>query len=182
MNARLLLVRLHLPASIRRSILRELIAAMARAFEREMPPTMGLSSAELMSLAVESSRAWAEDAIREAPDLGRLERRLFYEAAGLGRQARVRLRINTEMDGMAAARVIYRAIGIDFRSRRSPEVLISRCAFARAYGPDVCRLMSSMDSGLIVGLTGALGMRFTQRLTDAAPACRAVILQPRGAS
>ena len=81
MNARLLLVRLHLPASIRRSILRELIAAMARAFEREMPPTMGLSSAELMSLAVESSRAWAEDAIRNAPDLGRLERRLFYEAA-----------------------------------------------------------------------------------------------------
>jgi hypothetical protein len=33
-----------------------------------------------------------------------------------------------------------------------------------------------MDSGLIAGLTGAAGIRFTDRITEGAPACRAVVL------
>jgi hypothetical protein len=36
--------------------------------------------------------------------------------------------------------------------------------------------MSAMDSGLIAGLTGAAGLVFTARITEGAPACRAVIL------
>lgn len=182
MNVRLSFLRLHVPGALRRSILRDLIAATARAFERHPPDTKGLTAPELMAHVIECSRAWAEAAIRTGADLDPLDRRLYAEASELGRRARQRLHISSEADGLAAARIIYGTIGIDFRPRRSGEVVVPRCAFARAYGPDVCRLMSSMDSGLIAGLTGSDGLRFTERITEGAVACRALVLHTGGAS
>jgi hypothetical protein len=180
MNTRLLLLRLHIPASIRRSILRDLIGATARAFEREPPDTARLTGPELMAIAIERSRSWAEEAIRTGEDLDRLHRRMFFETFELGRRSRRRLRLTSEAEGIAAARIIYDAIGIDFRHRGSGHIEVPRCAFARAYGPEVCRLMSSMDSGLIAGLTGADGLSFTERITEGATACRALVLHGGG--
>jgi hypothetical protein len=120
--------------------------------------------------------------MRGGGDLGRVEHRLFYEACVLGRLARDRLGVQSELEGLAAARVFYRAIGIDFRPNRTGDVVVARCAFARAYGPDVCRLMSSMDSGLIAGLTGRGGLRFTERITEGAAACRALVFAAGDAS
>ena len=175
MNGRLFLLRVYLPTIVRRSILRELIEATARAFGRECPPTGGLSAAEMNDLAVDLSSAWADDAIARQEDLGALQRRMFAEAAALGRRARERLRVGSEREGLQAARLIYRAIGIDLRPGAGGEVRVPRCAFARRYRPAACRLMSAMDSGLISGLTGADGLVFTARLTEGAPACRASI-------
>ena len=76
-NLRLMLLRLHIPASVRRAILRDLIAATARAFERDLPDTARLTEPELMARAIECSRAWAEEAIRTGADLDRLDRRMF---------------------------------------------------------------------------------------------------------
>lgn len=176
MNVRLVFLRLHVPRVIRRSILRELIAAMARAFEREAPDTERLPPPELVAHVVECSRSWAEEAIRTGENLDRLGRRLFGETIELGRRARQRLHVTSEADGLDAARIIYGAIGIDFHPRRWGEVTVPRCALACVYTPDVCRLMSSMDSGLIAGLTGASGLRFTERITEGAVACRALVL------
>jgi hypothetical protein len=176
-NIRLLLLRLHVPGAIRRSVLRDLIAATARAFERDSPETSALTEPELMARAMDLSRTWANDAIRSGADLTGLERRMVSEASELGRSARSRLHLTSEADGLAAARIIYRAIGIDFRPRRTGDVMVPRCAFARVYGPGECRLMSSMDSGLIAGLTGAGGLRFTERITDGAAACRAFVIR-----
>jgi hypothetical protein len=179
MNVRLSLLHRHLPGVIRRSVLRDLIAATARAFERHPPDTARLTAPELMAHVIESSRSWAEEAIRTGADLDRLDRRMFSEALELGRRVRRRLHVTSEAEGLDAARIVYGAIGIDFRPRRS-EVVVPTCAFAAAYTPDVCRLMSSMDSGLIAGLTGANGLRFTERLTEGAVACRASVLHAGG--
>jgi hypothetical protein len=182
MNARLLLLHLHIPGFVRRSILRELIGATARAFGRDTPDTAKLTATELMAHAIEISRGWADHAIRTDVDLDRLERRMFFEAFEMGRLARHRLRLTSEADGLAAARIIYRAIGIDFRHLGSGHIEVPRCSFARAYGPGICRLMSSMDSGLIAGLTGTHGLRFTERITEGAVACRALVLHAGDAS
>jgi hypothetical protein len=179
-NVRLTLLRLHLPVPVRRYILRELIAAMGRAFERTPPRMEGRSVRALSATAVERSSTWAQDAIAGDADLGELEGRLFSEAFALGARVARRLHLGGETEGLVAARLVYGAIGIDLRSRSHGEVVVQRCAFARAYRPDVCRLMSSMDSGLIAGLTGADGLRFTARLTEGAPACRARVLHAGG--
>jgi hypothetical protein len=179
-NLRLMLLRLHVPASVRRAVLRDLIAATARAFDRRPPDTARLTEPQLMARAIECTRSWAEEAVRTGADLDRLDRRMFREASRLGRRARRRLHVSSEADGLAAARIVYGAIGIDFRPRGTREVSIPRCAFACAYVPDVCRLMSSMDSGLIAGLTGARGLRFTERITEGAAACHALVLHGGG--
>lgn len=182
MNVRLVLLRLHLPGFVRRSIIRDLIAAAARAFWQDPPPTSNLRSRELVTLAIDRSRMWADDAIRTRADLDRIKQRMFLETFEMGRRARRRLRVETEAEGLAAARIIYRAIGIDFRPRGYGHIEVPRCAFARAYGANVCRLMSSMDSGLIAGLTDADGLHFTERITEGAAACRALVLRPGAAT
>jgi hypothetical protein len=180
-NVRLLVLRLHLPAFVRRSILTELVAVTARAFGHPAPRTQGLSLSELLACSIQFSRSCAQEAMGSSADLGPVERRLFSEAYGLGRRARERLRLKTEAEGLAAARVLYGAIGIDFRPGRARDIVVPSCAFAPAYGPQVCRLMSSMDSGLVAGLTGADGIRFTERITEGAVACRALVLHEGGA-
>jgi hypothetical protein len=156
----------------------ELIAATARAFERPCPETVGSSAPELLLRAIGFSRTCAVETMRGGGDLGRVEHRLFSEAFALGRRVRDRLGVANAAEGLAAAQVVYRAIGIEFRPRPMGDVVVVRCAFARVYGPGVCRLMSSMDSGLIAGLTDAGGLRFTERITEGASACRALLLAP----
>jgi len=180
MSVRLALLRFHLPALVRRAILRELIATIARAFRRPCPPTSGHSSEELLACAIDLSHRWSGDALRGAADRSEVEERLFSEAFALGLRAKRRLRIKTEETGLVAAAVLYEAIGIEFRPDRGGAIVVPRCAFARTYGPGVCELMSAMDSGLIAGLTGAAGLRFTERLTEGAPACRALVLHTGG--
>lgn len=176
MSVRLTLLRLHLPALVRRAALRELIAAIARGFERPCPAMRGLSGDELLACAIDVSHRWSEDALGGIADRTEVEGRLFSEALALGRRAKRRLRIRTEEEGLAAAGVLYEAIGIELRAVRAGAIVVPRCAFARTYGPGVCELMSAMDSGLIAGLTGAAGLRFIERLTEGAPACRALVL------
>ena len=108
MNLRLMLLRLHVPASVRRAVLRDLIAATARAFERDLPDTARLTEPELLAHAIECSRVWAEEAIRTGADLDRLDRRMFSESAELGRRARLRLHVSSEADGLSAARSVLR--------------------------------------------------------------------------
>lgn len=180
MSVRLALLRFHLPVPVRRAILRELLAAVAGAFERPCPRMSGLSAEELLACAIDASHRWSEDALRGDADRSEIRGRLFSEAFALGRRAKRRLGIRTEKEGLAAAGVLYGAIGIEFRSACGGSVVVPRCAFAAAYGPEVCRLMSAMDSGLIAGLTGSAGLRFTQRLTEGAPACRASVVHPGG--
>ncbi len=76
-------------------------------------------------------------------------------------------------EALAAARVIYRGLGIDFRglprrADRHPALLLRS-----VYTPRVCALVSALDRGLLAGLSGGGELRFRQRLTEGACCCRA---------
>ena len=53
------------------------------------------------------------------------------------------------------------------------EITISRCYFSSFYSPEVCRVMSAMDRGLLAGLAGGGELVFIQRITEGQPCCRA---------
>jgi hypothetical protein len=74
---------------------------------------------------------------------------------------------------MAAARLIYRQLGIDFRGSAGGQIIIRRCFFAALYAPRVCALVSALDRGLLAGLARGGELRFEQRLTEGACCCRA---------
>ena len=76
---------------------------------------------------------------------------------------------------MRAARIAYRMIGIDLRADEHGAVVVDRCSFAAWYSPRVCHLMSSLDAGLIAGLTQGGRLTFSERITEGRPRCLAGI-------
>lgn len=173
-SIRLFLMRLYMPRRVRARELEELFARTAAAFGRPVPPAGRPLGPRLQEYAL-FTRSQAEEALAAGGDRDALERRLYRAAAGLGRRYRIRLGLRSPGEAMAAARLIYRRLGIDFRGTAGGAVTIRRCAFSAVYPPAVCRLVSALDRGLLAGLSGGGDLRFSQRITEGAACCRAVL-------
>jgi len=172
-NLRLSSARLYLPAGLQKRKLVELVRLTARAFDAAPPPVEGLSLRDLRSLYADFSRELAERALDQPPGLAEIERRLFAEALRLGRDIGRELRVSTRREVMAAAKILYRGLGIDLKGEPTGNIVIRRCAFSRHYSADVCRLISRLDAGILSGLAGGGELEFTERLTEGAGRCRA---------
>jgi hypothetical protein len=164
-----------MPFGLRRRALEQLFARTAAAFGTPVPsPRTRGTNARLAEYA-SFTRARAEDALRRGEDLAALDGRLHRAAYGLGARYRVRLGVRSISGAMAAARLIYRNLGIDFHGSPDGEVIIRRCGFARTYTPQVCRMISALDRGLMAGLARGGELSFRQRITEGADSCRACL-------
>lgn len=109
----------------------------------------------------------------------RLARRALYRVGvELGEEARRRLNVGeTEEDLLAAARLLYRILGIRFRAEyagsNGARVRIDRCALSRVYSPETCLALSAADEGVIAGLHPGARLRFVERMTEGQSACLA---------
>jgi hypothetical protein len=173
-NIRLIALRVWLPAWIRDRGLQELTCVAEDAFRAPAHDTMSLSYRDRLRAFAEDTRDQAR-AAAGSPDVDSVKRRLFENARCLGEELGERLRIKTDAEALDAARILYRAIGIDFRGRASGDVVIRKCYFSKFYSAHACRVMSSIDEGLIAGLSGGGRLSFTSRITEGQPCCRAVI-------
>jgi hypothetical protein len=167
--------RLLMPFGVRRRALEKLFARTAAAFGALVPsPRARGTSGRLLEYA-RFTRAQAEEALQRGEDLAALDRRLHRAAYGLGASYRLKLGVRSLAGAMAAARLIYRNLGIDFQGSPDGEVIIRRCGFARTYTPQVCRLISALDRGLMAGLARGGELRFRSRITEGADSCRACL-------
>ena len=167
--------RLLMPFGIRRLALERLFARTAAAFGAPVPPPRTRGPGGRLLEYARFTRAQAEEALRRGDDLAALDRRLYRAAFGLGAGYRVQLGVRSVSGAMAAARLIYRNLGVDFQGSPDGEVVIRRCGFARHYSPQVCRLTSALDRGLMAGLARGGELRFRQRITEGAADCRACL-------
>jgi hypothetical protein len=172
-NLRLCLARLYLPVGPRRRKLEELLQLTARAFDAAPPSVDGLSLEGIRNRYAEFSREMAEQALGRPEELTMIRQRLFNEALRLGREIARELGVSTRQEAMAAARILYRGLEIDFRGDHQGDIVIRRCSFSRHYSPEVCRLISALDAGILSGLAGGGELEFAQRLTEGADGCRA---------
>ncbi len=196
-NLRLAAARLHVPRRARQQALEELFARTAAAFGSLVPAPRGRGPEARLAEYARFTRERAEEALACRGDgragksgaaaggaavegaaqcpagLAALQGRLHRAARGLGGRLRLRLRVRTTEEALAAARVIYRQLGIDFRGSPDGQIVIRRCFFAALYTPRVCALVSALDRGLLDGLAGGGELCFEQRLTEGACCCRA---------
>jgi hypothetical protein len=178
-NVRLLAARMMFPLGARRREIERLFARTAAAFGSSVPPRrMRGAGGRLREYAL-FTRDRAEEALGGRGNLQALNNRLFGAALALGRGYRLRLRVRGTRDAMAAARLIYRGLGIDFRGSAEGKVVIRRCAFAAVYTPRVCALISALDRGLLAGLTEGGVLEFRQRITEGADSCRACFTEEK---
>jgi ferredoxin len=175
-----LLMRLYVPAALRRRELEELFGRTAAAFGQPVPPARGRSMSARLRDFARASRGWAEAALANGEDLEGVDGRLYRSARHLGRVYRARLGIGSLAEALAAARVIYRGLGIDLKGDpRSGSITVRRCMFSTCYSSRVCGVISALDRGLLAGLAGGGELAFSQRITEGHAQCRAD-LRPAG--
>jgi len=179
-NLRLRIAGLGLPRPLQKRKLAELFALTGRAFGEDPPATAGLSLERMLRLYAEFSNAAAARALGAPSGGAEAGGRLYEEALAFGRGIRRELRVASPREVMAAARILYRSLGIDFEGTPAGEIVISRCFFETRYSAGVCRLMSRLDAGVLAGLAGGGGLEFTERLTEGAGRCRALFAFPEG--
>jgi hypothetical protein len=173
MNLLARLLDLHAPNLVKERILDELFAATAAGFDRLAPEIAGMSYDERLASYARFTRDEAERVIREGRDQADIQIRLRREAFALGHRLRGILGVEGTAEAMAVARPLYRTIGIDFRGTPAGEVTVRRCFFRDFYTPEVCRLVSALDEGVLAGLAGGGRLVFSQRLTEGNDCCRA---------
>lgn len=173
-KTRFLLMRLYVPASMRRRELEELFGRTAAAFGREVPPARGRSVRVRLDDFARATRDWAEAALAKGDDLEGIDSRLYRSARHLGRVYRARLGIGTLAEAFAAARAIYRGLGIDLvGDPRTGSIVVRRCRYGACYSARVCRVISALDRGLFAGLAGGGELAFSRRITEGHRRCHA---------
>ena len=175
MSLRLRALELHIPGWVARSALRQLFEATASAFGCDPLDVRGLTQRELLERYALFTTTCAARALADRSDTDAAAGRMWSNAYVLGESLRRRLGVRTRAEALRAARVAYRMIAIDLKADEHGDVVVDRCPFAAWYSPGVCRLMSSLDAGLIAGLTHGGRLRFSQRITEGKPQCLAKI-------
>ena len=174
LNVRLAAAQLHVPRRARRQALEELFVRTAAARLAEYARFTCEQAEEALACSVDGSASEGGAAAGGDPAaLAGLERRLYRAARGLGGRFRLQLGVRSPGEALAAARVLYRGLGIDFRASADGEIVIRRCSFAPVYTSRVCALVSALDRGLLAGLASGGELAFGQRLTEGACCCRA---------
>lgn len=173
MSLLVIALQIYTPNWVKRRALAELFKCAAAAFEAEAPPLAGLDHKDCLAEYARFTQTLADQRLRAGSEIDALGQRLYRNAAKLGRQQKKLLRLSTVHEVMAAGRVLYRMIDIDFRGDAQGEVVINRCYFSRFYSSEVCKLMSAMDRGLLAGLSNGADLTFTSRITEGRSCCRA---------
>lgn len=104
---------------------------------------------------------------------------MFKVGCIMGREARERLRIGDKIeDTIAAARILYKILGIDFTIEKKDHDMIFKvhsCALSNRYTPETCQIMSAADKGVLKGLNENLDLDFKNMITEGAEECTACI-------
>ena len=165
------------PAFVRRRALQELFGITADAFGVAIPDAKGGSADELLARYASFTVEHATALLQSGKDLAPIRQQLFDSAYAMGTRLRRVLGVASTADALAAARLVYRLLRIDFRPTHGGEIEIRQCYFSRFYTASVCELISALDSGLLAGLSGGGRLEFRQRLTQGAALCIATFAE-----
>jgi len=156
-------------------------AALAALRAAERAPEGGLPARRAAMASAHNARVHAlvaalgrEEAISEGREA------LFPVGVMLGQEARDKLGpVDSPRDLERAARLLYKALGIDFTLEKLADggmmMRVHRCALAGYYTAESCAVLSAADEGVVRGLNPEFKMQFEQRMTDGPAECLARI-------
>ena len=162
---------IYTPAFVRRRALLELFEATASAFGVSVPPSGDASADELLGRYAVFTAQRATAVLHSGEDTAPISQKLYDSAYAIGARLRRDFGVSSTVDAMAAARALYRMLGIEFRPSSEGEIRIPHCYFSGFYSPSVCRLISALDQGLLAGLSEGGRFEFQQRITEGAVCC-----------
>jgi hypothetical protein len=139
------------------------------------PPLPGSCRTALLSQSLPGASVATKQSRRgqQGRDLAEIRRRLYDGAYRMGQDLRRAFRVANTSDALAAARVLYRALGIDLQAAGGGEIVVRRCFFSQHYSGAVCQVIASLDEGLFAGLSNGGQLAFYQRITEGHECCQA---------
>jgi len=150
---------------------RDEATAPAGGLEQRRAAMASAQGARVRALVEALGRERAVEAGREA---------LYPVGVRLGEEARRALGVGDGLGDLErAARILYRALGIDFTLERREGgamlMRVHRCALACRYSEEACEVLSAADEGVVAGLSPGHRMRFERRMTGGPAECLARI-------
>jgi hypothetical protein len=173
MNLLLRMADKRLPEFVKRRELGNLVRLTVSAFGIECPSTDGVSYPELLAGYARLTKTAVDEAAGRGENMQDIQERLFQRAQAYGSLWRKRFGVSSAGDVMKAARILYRAIEIEFKGTDQGAIEIDRCFFSPTYSPATCRVMSSLDAGILSGLSAGKSLSFSRRITEGFHSCRA---------
>lgn len=173
MNIRLGLAKIYVPRYLKKKKVTQLFEMSARAFQAEMPETKGLTLEDRLKTYAEWTKDQAERILRENRDGEASREKLYQNALKLGLETRRRLNVRNREEFLAAARILYKILNIDFQGSVGGDIIVRKCYFSLFYTSEVCRLMAALDEGILAGLAGGGRLDFRQRLSEGKECCLA---------
>ncbi|MCE5251603.1 hypothetical protein LLG96_15450 [bacterium] len=176
MNLLLRIMQIYIPTFIKKRKIEELFNCTALAFECNIPQVDGLSFDECLEMYALFTKEVVERSIQQGNDMQIIKKRLYQNAFRLGEQIRKRFHVTTIEEVMTMSRILYRALKIEFHMTVQRDVTIKRCFFSRFYSSQVCQVISSLDEGVIAGLSGGGKLIFSGRITEGKDCCKACLV------
>ena len=177
MNFLFTVAQCYTPAFLKKRELMNLFHITASAFETTIPSIAGLSFEESLAKFAHFTKAETEHAITCNGELHTIQDRLYEGAYRFGDKFRKRFHISTIDDVMEVSRLLYRILGIDFLGSAQGTITISKCYFSHTYSSSICRVVSSLDAGMIAGLSGGGVLAFSDRITEGFEFCKAQFIK-----
>ena len=176
MGIALAISRFYVPETVKSASLRRLFTATADAFGCPAPDVNGLTYEQCLQEYALFTKNNAEKIIRQGT-VKRVKAELYDSAELIGQRLKQQLKLKTFTDFSLACEITYKAIAIECRVGPGGDVRIPRCYFSPFYTGEVCQLISSLDEGLIAGLSGGMKLEFSERITEGSECCKAFITQ-----
>lgn len=176
MNVLYSIAVLYIPSFLKKRELLHLFGITASAFSLPLPSLAGLSYDECLQEFARFSESAVQRSYNRKSDMEHIKEHLFQGAYRFGKKYKKLLSISSRADAWRAARLLYRILKIDFRKVNQGPITISRCFFSEFYSPDTCRVFSSLDAGVLAGLSGGGVLQFTQRITEGSDCCLAQLI------
>lgn len=124
------------------------------------------------------TRPW-RDGLREYAEYTRAHcaeadnQRLYKMSYAMGKRLRCVTGFTDADDLRRLVFWLYQGIGIAMGGELPGAVTVSGCFFSDYYAPQVCAMMSHMDSGIVGGVMGGGRLVFTERITEGGRCCLA---------
>jgi hypothetical protein len=173
MNLLLRIAEKQLPVFIRKRELKKLFHLTALAFGSEIPSMDGLSYDECLVEYAHFTETAIDQCITRGENIRNIQDRLFQQAYEYGKLWRKRFGISNMDEVTKAGKILYHAIGIEFYGTDRGTIKISKCFFSQFYSLATCKVVASLDAGIMAGLSGGAILSFSQRITEGFSFCKA---------
>jgi hypothetical protein len=173
MNVLFKISEMYIPSFLKKRELMKLFRITASAFETTVPSMAGLSFEECLEEFAHFTKKEVDHSINKNGEIQKIQDRLYQGAYEFGNKFRKRFRVSSIGDVMAVGRLLYGILGINFQGTTQGTITISKCLFSHTYSSSTCRTISSLDAGMIAGLSGGGIMAFSGRIKDGFESCKA---------